>query len=131
MSNKNKNKKLSEKEYEDLGIIKLKYKKPTEYIHVVDENFVKKMALDKSVPDVSTALKPDKYWIKEGVACYHVDYPDLKMRVMKINQVPKEINDGTGKLVVKMFTVNIDVQWIDKEQKLQSAKYTTRELRQL
>jgi hypothetical protein len=119
-----KNTKRSEKEDETLGILKLKHGEPIELPAYVPDKKDLKFLDHKQAP-----AKPDKYWIKEGIACFHIDYPDLKMRVMKINQVPKEINDGKGNMIVKMFTVNIDVQWIDKDQKSQTAKYTTRELK--
>jgi hypothetical protein len=115
--------KRSEKENELLGIIQLKHGEslPVEAF-VPTKNELKTFEKNET-------HKNERYWIKEGVSCFHIDNPKLKMRVMKINQVPKQINDGNGKLVVKMFTVNVDVQWFDNENKIQTTKFTTKELR--
>ena len=74
------------------------------------------------------ADKANKYWIEKGMAVFHIDYPDLKMRVDQIRKDAKDIKIG-DKTERKTFIIGVDVHWIDADNRSQKARFNTRELK--
>lgn len=72
--------------------------------------------------------KASKYWIEKGMAVFHIDYPDLKMRVDQIRKDAKDIKIG-DKTERKTFIIGVDVHWIDIDNRSQKARFNTRELK--
>ena len=72
--------------------------------------------------------KANKYWIEKGMAVFHIDYIDLKMRVDQIRKDSKDIKIG-DKTERKTFIIGVDVHWIDANNRSQKARFNTRELK--
>lgn len=93
----------------------------------MSNNKQKKLKPIKHIPEFT--IQTDKrYWITKGKAVFQIDNPDLKMRVDEIKKIVKEINDGKGGKLSKTFIIGVDVHWIDKDDKFQKARFSTREL---
>jgi uncharacterized pyridoxamine 5'-phosphate oxidase family protein len=90
----------------------------------------KKLKPVKHIPEftIISDKNDKKYWIVKGKAVFQIDNPDLKMRVDEIKKIVKEINDGKGGKLSKTFIIGVDVHWIDKDDKFQKARFSTREL---
>jgi len=97
----------------------MKTKKTADASEVKDILLKKNLKLEK---------EKEKYWIKEGICVKHVDYPNVKMRVIFIKKVDKQIFDGTGNKVLRKFTLYVECQWLSVDNEIQKAKFTTREL---
>ncbi len=70
----------------------------------------------------------NKYWIKNGEAVRHIDYPELKMRVMEVKKFTKELKDGSGQTKPVTFVRGVVCTWLDRDGKFQKGMFHTREI---
>ena len=71
-----------------------------------------------------------KYWIRTGMAVQHIDYPEVKMRVLDVKKFTKELNDGSGNKRQVTFVRGVICTWLDKDSKFQKGLFHTRELKE-
>lgn len=81
------------------------------------------------LPDSEIDLQKEKYWIKNGIAVQHIDYPEIKMRVQDVKKIRKKIHDGKGGMTDRTFVVGVLVTWLDKKGEFQKGVFSTRELK--
>src|SRR3990167_7925183 len=78
--------------------------------------------------DKSVIPPENRYWIKNGLAVSHIDYPGIKMRVQQLRKVQKEINDGRGGKKLAEFIAGVSCTWLDQEHKFQQGLFHTKEI---
>lgn len=116
---------MSRKKKEEITILSEKEKEVLLEKHVFPPITNNGVFKKKGDVDVSTQ---DKYWIKNGIAVHHVDYPKIKMRVQQLRKVTKEINDGKGGKKNAEFIAGVTCTWLDKDHKFQTGLFHTKEI---
>lgn len=81
------------------------------------------------LPSNEIKVEEGKYWIKNGIAVYHIDYPNIKMRVQEVKKFTKKLDNGSGEKKDFTFIKGVACTWLDSGHKFQKGVFHTRELR--
>lgn len=68
-----------------------------------------------------------KYWIKSGAQVAHRDLPGIKMIVEEVKKKKVNLKED-GKSVSKLFTIGVQVHWLNDQGEYRQGLFHTTEL---